>query len=221
LLGMTDIHVVVLAAGKGTRMKSSVPKVLHGAGGLSLIEHVLRAAAALSPRTTTVIVGHEGALVEQVLGKRLGLSFALQEPQLGTGHALLQAEPVLSGQSGTVVLLSGDVPLLQSATLEALVRAHQSRRAVATVLTAVVDEPQGYGRILRGPDGGIAGIIEHRDASEDQRRIAEINSGIYAFDLGPLFGALREIGASNAQGEYYLPDLVTIFRSRGLRVSSS
>ena len=214
---MSDIHIVILAAGKGTRMKSALPKVLHRAGGLPLIEHVFRAAGALSPQTTTVIVGHQAETVEQAVPKRLGLSFATQQPQLGTGHALLQAEPLLAGRQGTVVLLSGDVPLLRPATLQALVRTHRERAAAATVLTAVVDDPHGYGRIVRDESAGraIAAIVEHRDATPEQRTIAEINSGIYAFDLDGLFDALKAIGAANAQGEYYLPDLVTIYRARG------
>lgn len=217
---MSHLHIVILAAGKGTRMKSSLPKVLHRAGELPLIEHVLRTAGALAPATTTLIVGHQAAAVEAAVGIRMGLHFAQQEPQLGTGHALLQAELVLRGQTGTVVLLSGDVPLLRPATLEALVRVHAERAAAATVLTAVVDDPSGYGRIVRGTDGRIAAIVEHRDAGEPERAIREINSGIYAFDLEPLFGALREVGAANAQGEYYLPDLVSIYRSRGLVVET-
>ena len=216
---MTDIHLVVLAAGKGTRMKSDVPKVLHQAAGLPLIEHVFRAAAVLTPRSVTVIVGHEASTVQNALAKRLGLGFALQQPQLGTGHALLQAEGRLKGERGTVVLLSGDVPLLRKETLGALVDKHRGSRAAATVLTARVPDPAGYGRIVRH-GGAIHAIVEHRDASEDERRIDEINSGIYAFDLEPLFGALKEIGSSNAQGEYYLPDLVTIYRNRGLVVET-
>jgi bifunctional UDP-N-acetylglucosamine pyrophosphorylase / glucosamine-1-phosphate N-acetyltransferase len=217
---MPDVHVVVLAAGKGTRMKSTLPKVLHRAGGLPLIEQVFRSADALSPQTITVIVGHQAKGVREGLGERLGLHFALQEPQLGTGHAVLQAEPALRGRTGTVVLLSGDVPLLRAATLGELVRVHAERRASATVLTAVLEDPDGYGRIVRGADGSIEAIVEHRDATPEQRQIAEINSGIYAFDLAPLFDALRQIGASNAQGEYYLPDLISIYRSRGLGVET-
>jgi bifunctional UDP-N-acetylglucosamine pyrophosphorylase / glucosamine-1-phosphate N-acetyltransferase len=217
---MADVHVVVLAAGKGTRMKSALPKVLHRAGELTLIEHVFRAADALAPRSITVIVGHQAETVQQALPIRLGLGFALQNPQLGTGHALLQAESALSGETGTVVLLSGDVPLLRGATLDALVQTHVGRGAAATVLTAVVDDADGYGRIVRDPAGAIAAIVEHKDATAEQRRIAEINSGIYAFDLAPLFDALRTIGVANAQGEYYLPDLVAIYRSRGLGVET-
>ena len=216
---MSDRHIVILAAGKGTRMKSAQPKVLHRAAGLTLIEHVLRAAGTLHPTTIVVVVGHLAEDVERTVGKRLGLRFALQEPQLGTGHALLQAEPHLTDARGTLVLLSGDVPLLRPATLRALIRHHEEHGAAATVLTARVERPQGYGRIVR-QQGSIAAIVEERDASPDERAIDEINSGIYAFDLGPLFTALKSIGAENAQGEYYLPDLVRIYRARGLGVET-
>src|SRR6187431_1094417 len=128
---MSDTHIVILAAGKGTRMKSAAPKVLHAAGGLPLIEHVLKAADALRPATTVLVIGHLADRVKTALAKRPGLRFALQEPQLGTGHALLQAEPHLEGASGTVVLLSGDVPLLQASTLQALVEKHRARGAAA------------------------------------------------------------------------------------------
>jgi bifunctional UDP-N-acetylglucosamine pyrophosphorylase/glucosamine-1-phosphate N-acetyltransferase len=216
---MPETHVVVLAAGKGTRMKSSQPKVLHRVAGLSLIEHVLRAAAAVAPKNIVVVVGHGAEDVRRAIADRRGLRFALQEPQLGTGHALLQAEPLLAGARGTLLMLSGDVPLLKGETVAELVRTHQREAAAATVLTARVPEPEGYGRIVRH-GGQIAAIVEHRDASDEQRRIDEINSGVYAFDIEPLFGALKEIGASNAQGEYYLPDLVRIFRARNLKVGT-
>jgi bifunctional UDP-N-acetylglucosamine pyrophosphorylase / glucosamine-1-phosphate N-acetyltransferase len=216
---MSDTHVVVLAAGKGTRMKSALPKVLHAAGGRSLIDHALRTAAALSPASIVVVVGHEAEVLKAAIGERPGLTFAVQEPQLGTGHALLQAEPSLRGAQGTVVLLSGDVPLLRPDTLLSLVRVHQSRGAAATVLTADVPAPDGYGRIVR-EGGQIHAIVEHKDASPAEREIREINSGVYAFDLPPLFAALREIGSANAQGEYYLPDLVKIYRRRGLVVET-
>jgi len=216
---MPDTHLVILAAGKGTRMKSAEPKVLHRAGGFSLIEHVLRAASSLNAGTTVVVVGHMAERVQEALPKQLGLRFALQQPQLGTGHALLQAESHLAGASGTVVLLSGDVPLLRPATLEALVATHERSGAAATVLTARVEGPQEYGRIVR-QDGRITAIVEHKDATPAEREIDEINSGIYAFALAPLFEALRSIGSANAQGEYYLPDLVRIYRERGLKVET-
>jgi bifunctional UDP-N-acetylglucosamine pyrophosphorylase / glucosamine-1-phosphate N-acetyltransferase len=216
---MSDIHIVVLAAGKGTRMKSVRPKVLHCASGLPLIEHVLRVADGLGPATIVVIVGHMADAVKHALHERLGLRFALQEPQLGTGHALLQAERHLAGARGTLVLLSGDVPLLRPATLRALIARHEQHRAAATVLTARVDRPQGYGRIVR-EHGAIAAIVEEKDATPAERAIDEINSGIYAFDVAPLFAALRTIGSANAQGEYYLPDLVRIYRARGMVVET-
>lgn len=216
---MNALHLVILAAGKGTRMKSAVPKVLHPAAGRSLIEHVLDTAAALSPASLILVLGHQAEDIRTALKGRAGLQFALQEPQLGTGHALLQAEPALAEARGTVVLLSGDVPLLRADTLRALVRRHEEAGAALTVLTAVVPDPAGYGRIVR-EDGKIAAIVEHKDASDEQRRIREINSGIYAFDREPLFDALRQIGSANAQGEYYLPDLVRIYRDRGARVET-
>jgi bifunctional UDP-N-acetylglucosamine pyrophosphorylase/glucosamine-1-phosphate N-acetyltransferase len=216
---MTDLHVVVLAAGKGTRMKSGTPKVLHEAAGLPLIEHVLRTARRLQPASIVVIVGHQSDVIRQALAERLGLAFATQEPQLGTGHALLQAEPLLTGARGTLVLLSGDVPLLRSETVDALVRRHEERSAAATVLTALVDTPDGYGRVVRHA-GEILAIVEHKDASPAERAIHEINSGIYAFDIAPLFESLRSIGSSNAQGEYYLPDLVKIYRGRDWTVET-
>ncbi|HTL43678.1 MAG TPA: bifunctional UDP-N-acetylglucosamine diphosphorylase/glucosamine-1-phosphate N-acetyltransferase GlmU [Vicinamibacterales bacterium] len=217
---MSDTHVAILAAGKGTRMKSAQPKVLHPAAGLPLIEHVLRTAERLNPASVTVIVGHLADAVKVGLAKRMGLTFALQEPQLGTGHALLQVEPHLRGASGTLVLLSGDVPLLRPDTLRALVDRHQKSRAAATVLTARVPQPRGYGRIVRDDNAAIAAIVEEKDATDDQRRIDEINSGIYAFDLAPLFDALKNVRSSNAQNEYYLPDLVRIYRARGDRVET-
>jgi len=216
---MGDLHVVVLAAGKGTRMRSAVPKVLHLASGLPLIHHILDTAESINPQSIVVVVGHQAEQLEESIGKRLGLVFAVQEPQLGTGHALLQTEPLLRGRRGTVVLLSGDVPLLRRETLQRLVRTHEDRSAAATVLTAVVDNPEGYGRIVRD-NGRIAAIVEHKDATPRERAVNEINSGVYAFDLAPLFDALRSIGSANAQGEYYLPDLVRIYRARGLTVET-
>ena len=209
---MGDLHVVILAAGKGTRMKSQAPKVLHPIAGLALIERVVRTANALSPASTTLVIGHGADQVKALLEHR-NLQFVEQKEQLGTGHALLQAAPVLRGKAGTAVLLSGDVPLLTPATLRALVSTHVELAAACTVVTANMERPFGYGRIVRS-SGRITKIVEERDASPAQKKITEINSGIYAFDLAPLFDALESIGRSNAQGEYYLPDLVGIFRKQ-------
>jgi bifunctional UDP-N-acetylglucosamine pyrophosphorylase/glucosamine-1-phosphate N-acetyltransferase len=214
-----EVHVVILAAGQGTRMKSRVPKVLHRVAGRTLIDHVLEAAKSIDPATFTLVVGHGADTVRQALAAWPNLSFVLQQPQLGTAHALQQVEPVLSGKTGTLVLLSGDVPLLSPRTLGQLVDTHRGAAAAATVVTATVDRPYGYGRVVR-TKGRIARIVEERDASPAQRRINEINSGIYAFDLAPLFEALRAIASRNAQGEFYLTDLIAIYRRRTLRVET-
>jgi bifunctional UDP-N-acetylglucosamine pyrophosphorylase/glucosamine-1-phosphate N-acetyltransferase len=210
---MTDIHVVVLAAGKGTRMKSEIPKVLHKVAGLTLIDRVLRVSSALDPATTTLVVGHAADQLRKHLSGPAGLTFATQAEQRGTGHALLQTRPFLEGRHGTVVLLSGDVPLLKTATVRALIGTHTEAQAAATVVTATVARPFGYGRIVR-TGGRMTRIVEERDATPAQRKIAEINSGIYAFELESLFGALDEIEPANAQGEFYLPDLIGIYRKR-------
>jgi bifunctional UDP-N-acetylglucosamine pyrophosphorylase/glucosamine-1-phosphate N-acetyltransferase len=200
-------------------MKSRLPKVLHQLSGRPLVEHVLRTAAAISPSTVTLVIGHGAQLVRDTMGIRPNMAFVVQDPQLGTAHALQQAEGRLTGKQGTLILLSGDVPLLTGATLRRLVDAHQSAGAAATVVTAIVERPYGYGRIVR-TKGRIARIVEERDASPDVRQIREINGGIYAFDLTPLFEALRGIASQNAQGEYYLTDLIAIYRRRNLPVET-
>jgi bifunctional UDP-N-acetylglucosamine pyrophosphorylase/glucosamine-1-phosphate N-acetyltransferase len=214
-----DCHVVILAAGKGTRMKSALPKVLHRVAGQPLIEHVLAGAAALHPRSTTIVVGHQAEALRSALSRRTDLTFVVQEPQLGTAHALLQTESALRGAAGLLVLLSGDVPLLTAATLKTLVDRHTSRGASVTVVTAVVEDPRTYGRIVRSGEQ-IARIVEEKDATSAERQIREINSGIYAFALEGLFDAVRSVAAENAQNEYYLPDLVSIYRHRGLVVET-
>jgi bifunctional UDP-N-acetylglucosamine pyrophosphorylase/glucosamine-1-phosphate N-acetyltransferase len=198
-------------------MKSALPKVLHLVAGAPMIDYVLAASASLGAATTTVDVGHQAAALRAALGSRADLRFVLQEPQLGTAHAVRQAAPVLAGLAGTLVVLSGDVPLLSPDTLRALVARHEEARAAATLLTAVVDDPTGYGRVLRDGDQ-VAAIVEHRDASPAERAVREINAGIYAFDLEPLFPALEEIASNNSQQEYYLPDLVAVYRRAGRRV---
>src|SRR5436309_2289178 len=200
-------------------MKSARPKVLHRVAGLPMIEHVLATAATLAPRSTAVVVGHEAAAVESALKGRGGLSFVVQEPQLGTAHALLTSEPVLRNAAGTLVLLSGDVPLLSAGTLMRLRERHDSTGAAATVVTARVENPYGYGRIVRSGEQ-IARIVEEKDATPAEREIREINSGIYAFALRGLFDAIRSVAAQNVQKEYYLTDLVEIFRKQGQAVKT-
>jgi bifunctional UDP-N-acetylglucosamine pyrophosphorylase/glucosamine-1-phosphate N-acetyltransferase len=190
-------------------MKSDLPKVLHAVAGKALIDRVLDAARPLGPATITVVVGYGADQVERHLRSQSDVRFVLQEPQLGTGHALRQTERLLSNHEGTVILLSGDVPLLTGATLRGLLDTHRDAGAAATVLTASLDRPYGYGRIVRA-DGRIARIVEERDASPAERQLREINSGIYAFDLGPLFASLHALATDNAQGEYYLTDIIAM-----------
>src|SRR5580765_2655605 len=170
---MTDLHVVILAAGKGKRMKSALPKVLHRVAGAPMIEHVLATARTLHPKSITVVVGHQGEALREALSTHSGLTVVVQEPQLGTAHALLTTESALRRSAGTVVLLSGDVPLLSPDTLKALVNRHESAGAATTVVTAVVEDPSGYGRSVRS-GGQIARIAEERDATPAERTIREI-----------------------------------------------
>jgi len=214
-----DLHVIVLAAGKGTRMKSAHPKVLHRVGGRPMIEHVLDRARELGAATKVLVIGHLAAELERALMSHPDLTFVVQEPQLGTAHALLAAEPALKSRTGNIVLLSGDVPLLSRRTLTRLIDAHRQSHAAMTILTANVDAPRGYGRIVRSGEK-IARIVEEKDATSAEREIREINSGIYAFELEGLFEAVRTIASENAQGEYYLPDLVSIYRQRGKGVDT-
>jgi bifunctional UDP-N-acetylglucosamine pyrophosphorylase / glucosamine-1-phosphate N-acetyltransferase len=214
-----DVHVVILAAGKGTRMKSARPKVLHRVAGVPMIEHVLSTAAALNPASVTIVIGHQAEEVRRAMATRPDVDFVVQEPQLGTAHALLTTEPLLRDRQGTVVLLSGDVPALSKDTLETLLATHLSAGAGATVVTAIVADPHGYGRIVRS-GGKIARIVEESDATPAEQPIQEINSGIYALDLAGLFDAVRSIATENAQREYYLPDLVSIYRKQGRPVET-
>jgi bifunctional UDP-N-acetylglucosamine pyrophosphorylase/glucosamine-1-phosphate N-acetyltransferase len=214
-----DVHIVILAAGKGTRMKSALAKVLHRVAGLPMIDHVLATAATVYPKSRTIVVGHQALIVQAALAGNEDITFVVQEPQLGTAHALLTTEPPLRAAKGTVVLLSGDVPLLSPTTLKTLLQRHQTTGAAVTVLTAIVDNPHSYGRIVRSGEQ-IARIVEEKDASSAEREIREINSGIYAFALDGLFDAVRSIAAQNSQNEYYLPDLIGIYRQRGLGVET-
>ena len=204
-------------------MKSARPKVLHRVAGQTLVERVLETAGAVHPKSITVVIGHQADALKSELTAHQHLTFVVQETQLGTAHALLTTEAALHKRTGTLVLLSGDVPLLSPKTLQTLVDRHTSAGAAATVVTAIVDEPRGYGRIVRqSADAGeqIARIVEEKDATSAERQIREINSGIYAFALEGLFDAVRSIAPENAQKEYYLPDLVAIYRQRGLGVET-
>jgi len=211
--------VVVLAAGQGTRMRSSTPKVLHPLGGRSMLGHVLAAAEPLSAGTTVVVVGAgreavEGHLREIAPGARP----VLQEEQRGSGHAATLALEAVPGLEGTVLLVNGDAPLLRAATIEALVTAHAGAGNTLTVLTAEVADPTGLGRIVRDGDGSVRAIVEERDATPDQRAIREINAGVYVGDAAALRRALGRIGSDNDQGELYLTDVLGLLVTEGLPV---
>ena len=211
-------HVVVLAAGRGRRMGSRRPKVLHRLAGRLLIDHVLRAVAALAPASTTVVVGHQAEAVMQAVGSRP--RFVHQTEQRGTAHALLQAEAAVGGRTGNLLVLSGDVPRVRPDTLRGLLDAHRAADAGATVLTAELDQPQGYGRIIRR-SGDFDRIVEETHATPAQRATREVNAGIYVFRLGPLFDALRRIPAAGPRGERYLPAVLTLYRQQGLVVQTA
>ncbi len=201
-------------------MKSARPKVLHGLAGCSLIEHVLRAADPLDAASTILVVGHGAETVRTALnGSRNGIRFVRQEPQLGTAHALLQTETALRGARGSAVVLSGDAPLIRSRTVTELVEAHEQAGAAATVLTAAVERPYGYGRIVRH-EGRFDRVVEEADATEAERTIREVNGGVYAFAVEPLFAALRRIEAAGPKRERYLPGILQAYRAQGLDVET-
>ncbi|MFQ3581695.1 MAG: bifunctional UDP-N-acetylglucosamine diphosphorylase/glucosamine-1-phosphate N-acetyltransferase GlmU [Chloracidobacterium sp.] len=219
------VSVVILAAGEGTRMRSRRPKVLHEVAGDSLIGHVGRTAATLDPQRVVVVVGHAADAVRDIftprwaaLAPQIPLTMVVQAERRGTAHALRMAAPSLESASGTLVVLSGDVPLLQAETLRALLATHLEAGAAATVLSTVTSAPTGYGRILRRPDGAFDRIVEERDATPAEKAVTEINAGVYAFQLDGLFEVLARISNDNAQGEYYLPDALALLRADGRSV---
>jgi bifunctional UDP-N-acetylglucosamine pyrophosphorylase/glucosamine-1-phosphate N-acetyltransferase len=202
------VAVAILAAGRGTRMKSSLPKVLHEVGGVSMVERVLQGLEPLQPSQIFVIVGFGQEQVRQALAPWPGLTFVEQTEQLGTGHAVQQVIPHLEGFQGNLLVLNGDVPLLRPATLENLVSMHQRKGNAATLLTAQFDDPTGYGRVFCDEQHIITEIIEHRDCTAAQRQNPRINAGVYCFDWAQLMTVLPHLKADNDQQEYYLPDVV-------------
>jgi len=208
-----DLAVVILAAGRGTRLKSSLAKVLHRAGGRTLVEQVLRACAPLGAKKTIVVVGHQSEEVA-VTVEPLGASTVLQQPQHGTGHAMQVARRAI-GNSKIVLVLPGDAPLVRAETLKALLISHRSANAAATVLTAVIVDPRGYGRILRKSDTAISAIVEESQLSGEQAEINEINSAIYCFTLEKLWPALAQVKPNNKHREIYLTDAVAVLAAKG------
>ena len=213
---MSDLVAVILAAGKGTRMKSNFPKVLHKIGGKPMLEHVLDAAATSGASQKIVVVGFGSEKVAEFLGDRAKI--VLQKEQLGTGHAVLQAKALLQDFAGTVLILCGDTPLLQGSELKNFFTAHKTSGAAASVLTAFTDNPTGYGRILRGIDNDVLGIVEEKDATAEQKAVCEINTGIYCVESPLLFQVLDTLTCDNAQGEYYLTDILLKLREQGEKI---
>jgi len=208
-----DVAAIILAAGEGKRMKSDLAKTAHTVAGVPIVQHVVRAAVGAGAGRVIVVVGKDAEQVKAASGP--GAEFVVQAERLGTGHACQQAESMLKGYQGTVLVLCGDAPLISEQTLKVMIDEHSSSRAVATVLTAFPSETRGLGRIVRDAFGEFIGIVEERDADEEQRAIREINAGFYCFDAQALFHALRLIDNNNAQKEYLLTDVLAILRSRG------
>ena len=210
-------NAIVLAAGKGTRMKSDRSKLMHTIIDRSMLAYIIDALRAVSVQRIVVIVGYQAESIKEAFPD---VEFALQEPQLGTGHAVMQAQKYLEGKKGKVLVLNGDVPLLRPETLNRLLNKSIENKECATLLTAIYDNPTGYGRIVRDEGGNIEAIVEEKDTTEEQKQIKEINAGIYCFDIEALLDALKEIKPNNAQGEYYITDVIEIMNSKGLKTGA-
>ncbi len=210
--------VVILAAGLGTRMKSVLAKALHPIADRPLVQYVLEAAAGVEPGKIVLVLGHQADKVRSVVGE-FRLEIVLQAEQLGTGHAVQQAAETISKGAGPVLILCADTPLVTTKTLKDVIELHQKSRAAITFITTTLDEPFGYGRVVRGKTG-VMRVVEEKDASAAQRKIREVNAGIYCFDRNFLLSVLTLLGKSNAQKEYYLPDTIELAKRKKLRVSA-
>ena len=216
-----SLVILILAAGLGTRMKSARAKVLHELGGLPLITYVCRSAQSLGPEKTYVVVGHQANKVEQAVQTEVGdrAAFVTQTEQRGTGDAVMAAQSQLENSDSLVLVLSGDVPLIRAATLEAFVNQYRASKAVCSILSVRLENPTGYGRVVRDENDRFRRIVEQKDASPEEEKVKEINSGIYCFDARKLFAALKRVEPSNKQGEYYLTDVPQILLSDGEEVN--
>ena len=215
---MEETIAIVMAAGKGTRMKSKKSKLVHQIYGKELVKRAVENARKADINEVIAVVGYQKEQVQAVLGDTV--KYAVQDEMLGTGHAVMQAKKFLEGKKGKVVILSGDVPILRPTTIKALIEKGIERKEYATLLTAIYDNPKGYGRIIRDEGGNVKAIVEDKDATEMQKEIKEINAGIYCFDIEELLKALEKITPNNAQGEYYLTDVIKIMNDKGLKTGA-
>ncbi|MCJ7507643.1 MAG: sugar phosphate nucleotidyltransferase [candidate division Zixibacteria bacterium] len=216
---MRKLAVIILAAGKGKRMKSDLPKVLHKIAGRPLIDYVISTAREINPQRIIVVIGHKYQMVKEHL-KDSDLGFVIQKEQLGTGHAVMQTENTLSDFDGTIVVLCGDVPFLKAETIEKLIQEHHKARASATVLTTILDNPKGYGRIKRDGNNLVEKIVEEIDTTIEEKKLKEINSGIFCFESKLLFETLHQVDTNNKQREYYLTDVLKLMRDKNLPVAA-
>jgi len=205
----SSLYLVILAAGKGTRMKSNKAKVLHEVFYKPMLHHVLQATTPLHATQSIVIVGHQREIVEKSLSEFSAIETVVQEEQLGTGHAVLCAEPAIQQMDGCVMILCGDTPLIRHESLKEMIEQHHSQGSTLTVMTTILDTPTHYGRIISDKNEGVLSIVEEKDADSQQKEIKEINAGIYCIDTKFLFAHLKNIGTNNSQGEVYLTDIVT------------
>ncbi|MBN1662750.1 MAG: NTP transferase domain-containing protein [Deltaproteobacteria bacterium] len=215
----TALSTIILAAGKGTRMKSDLAKVLHKVGGRPLISYSVDLARQVGSEKVCVVIGHQADAVRKAVEDR-NVIFVEQRELLGTGHAVMQAREVFCGYEGTILILCGDVPLLSIETTQALIDVHGRENAAVTVMTVILDDPGSYGRIVKDAAGNICKIVEARDASVEEKKIGEINTGIYCVESGTLFDAVSQIGNANVQKEYYLTDMIEIAIKKRLTVRS-
>jgi UDP-N-acetylglucosamine diphosphorylase/glucosamine-1-phosphate N-acetyltransferase len=214
----SDVAIVILAAGLGTRMKSDKAKVLHDILGRPMISYVVDTARAVAGNNLVLVIGHQAEVVKKTVADQADVHFAYQEEQLGTGHAVMRAIPALSDRTRHVVVLCGDVPLLRRATLQRFVDDHLNQERTLSVLAVELDNPTGYGRIVCDRDGNVKGIVEEADATAEQKAINLVNTGIYCVDRAFLESALRKIRPNNAQGEYYLTDIVGVAHRECVRI---
>lgn len=216
---MKKLAVIILAAGKGKRMKSDLPKVLHKIDSKPLIDYVISTTREINPQRIIVVIGYKYQMVKEYL-RDPDLEFVIQKEQLGTGHAVMQTEKIFGDFDGTIVVLCGDVPFLKAETIKELIQEHHKARASATVLTTILDDPKGYGRIKRDGNNLVEKIVEEIDTTSQEKKLKEINSGIFCFESKLLFETLHQVDTNNKQREYYLTDVLKLIRDKQLPVAA-